>query len=147
MSPQAATQVAPSASGTGRRGRVRNVVLWAVQVLTAAGFLLAAFAKITGAPPVVATFDAIGFGDWFRYLIAALEIAGAAALLIPLLSGLAGLAFVALLTGAVVVHLFVIGEGVASALPLLVLAAVVAWGRRRRTAQLVRLLTNREVHR
>ncbi|SNR49457.1 DoxX-like family protein [Haloechinothrix alba] len=119
------------------RGRAGTIALWVVQIITAAGFGLAASAKLAGDPAVVETFDAIGFGDWFRYLIAVLEIAGAVALLVPLLAGLAGLAFVGLMVGAVLVHLVVLGEGVAAAFPLLVLAAILAVARRRRTAELV----------
>ncbi|MBA0126623.1 DoxX family protein [Haloechinothrix sp. YIM 98757] len=121
-------------AGAGR-GRASTIVLWAVQIITAAGFALAASAKFAGDPAVVETFDAIGFGDWFRYLIAVLELAGAVALLVSLLAGLAGLAFVGLMAGAVLVHLVVLGEGVAAALPLLALAAIVALARRGRTAR------------
>lgn len=110
------------------QNRAWNVVLWIVQVLTALGFLLAAAGKFTGDPQITAAFDAIGFGDWFRYLIGALEIAGAIALFVPRLVGLAGLAFVALMVGATITQL-AIGESVVTPLLMLVLSAVVAWGR------------------
>ncbi len=105
------------------------MLLWIVQVVTALGFLLAALGKFASDPEVVATFDAIGVGDWLRYLLGVLEIAGAIALFIPRLTGLAGLAFVALTTGAVLAHVFVVGSDVAVPVPLLVLSALVAWGR------------------
>lgn len=124
----------------GKPGRAAHVGLWIAQVVAAAAFLLAAAMKFSGQAQVVATFDTIGFGDWFLYLIAALETAGAVALLIPVLSGLAGLAFAGLMIGAVVVHLFVVGEGAALVAAYLVLAAVIAWGRRGRTAQLIDLV-------
>jgi putative oxidoreductase len=111
-----------------------------VQVVTAAGFLLAAGAKFAGAAPVVATFDAIGLGDWLRYTIGVLEVLGAIALLVPRVAGLAGLAFVVLLVGAAFTHVVIIGQGVANTVPLLVLSAVVAWGRRSTTADLMRLV-------
>lgn len=117
--------------------RPADLALWVVQVITSLTFLLAALAKITGVAAVVSVFDAIGFGDWFRYLIAALEIAGAVALLVPVLSGLTALAFVALMVGAAVVHLAVVGAGVGSVVVPLLLALVVAWGRRRTVPQLV----------
>lgn len=127
---------------TRAHGRLHNTTLWVLQVLTATAFLLAASMKLAGAAQVVATFDAIGFGDWFRYLIGVLELAGAVALLIPRLTGLAALAFVGLTVGAVLTHL-VVGGGVVMVLPLLVLSAVVAWGRRESTAELWSLVSPR----
>lgn len=116
--------------------RVGNIVLWVLQVVAAGWFVMAALGKLSGNPAIKATFDALGFGDWFIYLIAVLEIAGAVALFIPRLTGLAALALVALLVGAIVVHAFVVGAGVVAPLPLLVLTAVIAWGRRASTARL-----------
>ncbi|GAA2364738.1 hypothetical protein GCM10009854_50320 [Saccharopolyspora halophila] len=121
-------------------GRIANVVLWVVQVLLAAAFLFAAGAKFAGDPAVVATFDAIGAGAWLLYLVAVLEALGAIALLIPRLAGLAGAAFVALMIGALVTHLVVLGEGTLGVLPILVLSALVAWGRRRSIGELARSL-------
>lgn len=129
---------------TAAQGRAGNIALWVLQVVTAAMFVMAAVPKLTGNPQAVASFDAIGFGDWFRYLIGVLEVAGAVALLIPLLSGLAGLAFVGLMIGAVVTQLLVFdGDMVAPPAMALVLAVIIAWGRRRRTAELVGLVRSR----
>lgn len=116
-------------------GRAGNAVLWILQIVAAVGFLVAALGKFTGAEQVVAAFHAIGLGVWFRYLIGALEIAGAVALCIPRLAGLAAVAFVGLLVGAVITQL-AIGASVAAPLPLLLVSVVIAWFRRRRTAQL-----------
>lgn len=64
-------------------------------------------------------------------------------MLIPLLSGLVGLAFVGLMIGAVVTTLLMAGpQMVAMPAAVLVLAMIIAWGRRRRTAQLVALVRN-----
>ena len=126
------TKAQPSAAPP----RAWNLTLWAVQVILAAWMLLAALAKFTGATEIVATFNAIGLGDWFRYLIAALEVLGAVALLIPRLAGIAALAFVALLIGATITQILLAGAGAATPLTLLVLAAFTAWGRRSRTQQL-----------
>lgn len=58
--------------------------------------------------------------------------------MIPRLVGLAGAAFVALMIGAALIHLVVLGEGAVNTLPLLVLSAVVAWARRRSIGDLAR---------
>lgn len=128
-----------TAPGSPRRGV--NLALWGLQVLTAAVFVFAAVPKLTADPQAVAGFSALGFGLVGMYVIGSLEIAGAAALLIPRLAGLAGLAFVGLMIGAVITTLLTMGAGMV-ALPaaVLVLAAVIAWGRRRRTGELMALV-------
>jgi hypothetical protein len=109
-----------------------------LQALAAATFVLAAVPKVTSDPLAVAGFDAIGFGDWFRYLIGTLEIAGPLPLLIPRLCGLAGLAFVGLMIGAVVTQI-VVFDGAFVVPPAItsVIVAIIAWGRRERTAALI----------
>lgn len=124
------------------RPRVGGVLLWAVQIVTALVFLFAALGKFTADPQVMTTFNAIGLGAWFRYLIGALEVLGVLALFVPRLTGLAGLAFVALMVGATITQLVV---HLSPVLPLvvLVLSAVVAAGRRASTQRLWRDLRRR----
>jgi uncharacterized membrane protein len=45
-------------------------------------------------------FATIGIGQWFRYVVGALELAGAVGVLIPRLSGLAALGLIGLMAGA-----------------------------------------------
>ena len=123
------------------RRRAWNVTLWVLQIVAATAFVLVAAAKFTGAQLEVTTFHAIGLGDWFRYLVGGLEIAGAAGLLVPRLAGLAGLALAGLMVGAVLTQLLVIGSGVAMPLPFLAVCCVIAWGRRDRTAALWALIS------
>lgn len=134
-------------SGRERAGgrRVWHVALWVLQVVTALWFLMAALGKFSGSPEIVATFHALGFGAWFRYLIGALEVAGAVAMFVPRLTGAAALAFVLLLVGALVVQAFVVGSGVIMPIPLLILSAVIAWGRRDGTVRLWRSAAGRAV--
>jgi uncharacterized membrane protein YphA (DoxX/SURF4 family) len=125
------------------RRRSTNVVVWVLQVLAAISFVFAASGKLTGDPRAVESFNEIGPGDWFRYLIGTLELAGGIALLIPILSGLAGLAFVGLMVGATITQATVFdGEMVAAPLFMLVVVAIIAWARRDRTTQLFTLLRN-----
>jgi uncharacterized membrane protein YphA (DoxX/SURF4 family) len=63
--------------------RPTKVSLWVLRLLLAAVFLAAAFMKLTGAPMLVAEFDLVGLGQWFRYATGVLEIAGAVLLLVP----------------------------------------------------------------
>jgi len=136
-----ASGATPDTAAPTSRGRAENIALWTLQVVTAAVFVMAAIPKITADPQAVAGFDAIGLGLVGMYVIGVLEIAGAVGLLIPRLSGLAGLAFVGLMVGAVVTTLVMFGTGMV-ALPavVLVLVTIIAWGRRRRTAELIALV-------
>jgi uncharacterized membrane protein YphA (DoxX/SURF4 family) len=118
--------------------RVANVALWAVQVLLAATYAFAAAGKLTSDPAVMAGFAAMGIGAVAVYIIGALELAGAIAMFIPRLTGLAAACFVALMVGAVIATLAA-GGGAIVAFPATVgvVAAVVAWGRRDSTRRLV----------
>jgi putative oxidoreductase len=109
------------------RGRV---VLLVGQFVIAAAFLMAGGSKFGGVPAMVAMFDAIGIGQWFRYVTGTIEVGSAIALLVPSLAPYGALALVATMTGAVLTHLFIVGG---SPLPALVLgagAAAIAWARR-----------------
>lgn len=107
-----------------------RVVLWVGQFALAAVFLMAGGSKFAGAPAMVGLFNAIGVGQWFRYVTASVEVGSAIALLVPALAPYGALALVATMTGAVATHLFIVGG---SPLPPLVLgagSAAIAWFRR-----------------
>jgi uncharacterized membrane protein YphA (DoxX/SURF4 family) len=125
---------APTARDT---GRVQNVALWVLQIAAAAMLAMAGFAKLTGSPAMIALFDAVGVGQWLRYVTGALEVSGAVLLLIPALAGVGALVLACVLVGAVLTHLFVIGGSPVPALVLLAVVAVIAYGRRGRTLRLV----------
>ena len=132
----------PAPKGTTAK-RVRAVVLWVLQIAVAGAFLLSAMGKFTGAEPAASTFEAVGWGDWFRHLVGVLEVAGAVGLLVPPLAGPAALGLAGLMAGAVVTEAFVSGGWVVLPLALLVLCLVIAWGRRDSTARLRASVTRR----
>jgi putative oxidoreductase len=119
------TQNAPVAG----RGRFLNIALWALQALLALQFAMAGSVKVIGDPAMVEMFATIGIGQWFRYFVGALELAGAVGVLIPRLSGLAALGLVCLMVGATLTNLFVLGTSPLLTVGLLVVSALVAWGR------------------
>lgn len=124
------------------RSRAANVGLWMLQVLLAVVYAFSAFGKLTAEAQNVAGFQAMGLGNTGMYIIGSLELAGAIAMFVPRLTGLAATCFVALMIGAVTMTL-AIGGGVLAVIPavVLVLAAGVAWGRRDSTRNLVRDVT------
>jgi putative oxidoreductase len=122
------TQTRPTAP----RGRALNRTLWTVQILLSVFFLVAAAVpKLVGQQDAVEIFDQIGIGQWFRYLVGVLELAGAVGLLIPRLSGLAALGLAGVMVGAVVTQLFVLGSVVMAITPAVlgVAFALIAWAR------------------
>src|SRR6267142_456050 len=132
---QVLTEGTQSASGS--TGKIVNVVLWVLQIVAAGMFLMVGFLKLSGNAQLVGLFAAIGVGQWFRYLTGALEVAGAILLLIPRTSGLGALILVAVMSGAVMTHLFIIGGSPLMAIVLLGITSLVAWERRERTTNLV----------
>ena len=118
-----------------RTTHVALTALWSVQVLLAVMFLLAGGSKLAGAAAMVALFDAIGVGQWFRYVTGGIEVASAVALLVPALAPFGAVALVATMIGAVATHLFVVGGSPAVPVVLLLGALAVAWARRGQLAR------------
>src|ERR1700730_4041714 len=120
-------------SGSSSTGKMMNVVLWVLQISAAGMFLMVGFLKLSGNAQMVGLFEAIGIGQWFRYLTGTLEVAGAILLLVPRTSGVGAFLLAGVMACAVVTHVFIVGGSPLMAITLLVVTTVVAWGRRRRT--------------
>jgi uncharacterized membrane protein YphA (DoxX/SURF4 family) len=105
-------------------------VLLVIRVLLTVAFLAAGLAKLAGAAMMVATFETIGWGQWFRYLTGLIEVGAAVLLWVPGLRSLAALALVCTMIGAVIAHLAVLGPSPLPAAVLGVLAAVLLWRER-----------------
>src|SRR6266853_1763668 len=85
-----------------RRGHSGLIALRVVQIALAGMFLLAGGSKLLGAPAMVALFDTIGIGQWFRYVTGLIEVGSAIALLVPSIAVFGALALVATMVGAIV---------------------------------------------
>ena len=112
------------------RGRVALVALWLTQLALAGMFLFVGGLKLTGAPELVGLFDAIGIGQWLRYVTGSIEVVSAVALLVPSWSAFGALLLIPTMVGAVVTHLFIVGGSAVPATVLLIGALVIAWARR-----------------
>jgi uncharacterized membrane protein YphA (DoxX/SURF4 family) len=91
---------------------------------------------------MVGLFDAIGIGQWFRYLTGSLEVSGAVLLLAPGASGLGAALLIPVMLGAIATHLVVLHNGPAMPLALLAGLVFVAWGRRAQWARVARRFTD-----
>jgi uncharacterized membrane protein YphA (DoxX/SURF4 family) len=130
------------AASPSARGRVARIALRTVQVLLALFYGIAsALPKLIAHPSAVESFDKMGWGSAGMYTIGALELAGAIALLVPVLQSVSALALSALMVGAFVVQLTAFdGQNAATPLILMVPLALIAWARRGHNADLVRLV-------
>lgn len=122
--------------------RLANTLLWAAQLLLAAFFLfLAVVPKLTGSHQSVHEFALIGVGQWFRYFVGIVELAGAIGLLTPWLAGLAAVGLAADMGGATIVNATVLrnttfGVNVWLTTILFVLVGLLAYGRRQQIKDL-----------
>jgi uncharacterized membrane protein len=116
-----------------------------VQVVVALFFAVAsALPKLIGHASAAGIFDELGWGHAGMYAIGVLELAGAVALLVPVLQSVAATALSALMAGAFVVQLTRFdGENAATPLILMVPLLFVARARREHNAGLLRLLGKR----
>ena len=129
-----------TATMTATRKKVRpaTIGLWLLQVVLASQFVPAGVMKLSGNPALVEMFADIGAGQWLRYLVGSLELAGAIGLLVPRLCGLAALGLAGLMVGAVVTNVFVLGESPALPIVYLLVAGVIAWFRRAAIRDLIK---------
>jgi uncharacterized membrane protein YphA (DoxX/SURF4 family) len=103
---------------------------WAFQVLAAAQFFVTGLDKLANAPPMVQLFDAVGFGQWFRYFTGTVEIVSAVLLLIPRFAAIGAALLAMTMAGALVAHGTVLPFSPFKAIALLVMVSVVFWVRR-----------------
>jgi putative oxidoreductase len=80
--------------------RTTPIALWILRALMAALFLFAAFAKLTSMQMEVDAFAMLPVGQWFRYLVGLLELAGGICVLIPTISGLGAIVLLLVDVGA-----------------------------------------------
>ena len=95
-------------SATLSQPRSANVVVWILRVVVAALFLFAGVMKLSGQPMMVAEFDTVGLGQWFRSFTGLLEVAGAVATLVPAVSALGAVLLLLVDAGAFVAQVAVL---------------------------------------
>src|ERR1700692_878831 len=131
MIPSNAVTRAVTLNGTDlQRGRASLIALWLTPVVLALMFLMAGGPKLAGVPAMVSLFDALGLGQWFRYVTGVIEVTSGIAMLIPSAAIFGAMLLIPTMLGAAAANLF-LGQSPAAPLVLLLLAAAVAWIRRK----------------
>jgi putative oxidoreductase len=123
LTPAAVSTRAPQSKGA-------NIALWVLQALLALAFLGAASGKLLGKPEMVALFEAVGAGQWFRYVTGLMELTGALLIVVPRTRFFGAALLSVVMVGAVLTHLFILHTAPTAPAVLLILAGVVAWARR-----------------
>jgi len=110
--------------------KAKSIFSWILQILCAAAFFAAGGAKLAGAPPMVQLFDAVGVGQWFRYVTGVIEVGSGILLLIPGMAAIGAVLLACTMTGAILTHLFIIHSSPLNPVVLLILALLIAWMRK-----------------
>ncbi len=103
--------------------RIMKYLSICLRALLTLAFVGAGGAKLAGVEMMVATYETIGLGQWFRYLTGIVEIAGAILLWLPNRQVVGAALLGATMVGAVLAHLLILGP---SALPAIVLGLISA---------------------
>lgn len=117
--------------------KLRKYGLVAIKGLLTLAFAAAGVAKLAGAEQMIAVYETLGIGQWFRHVTGVIEVASAIALWIPGIQAFAAGTLVATMIGAALAHLLILGPSVFPALVLGVLATIVLYGYREQVTRLV----------
>jgi hypothetical protein len=116
--------------------------MWLLQSVSAATFAAAGGAKLWGTAQATTLFDtidqALGIGQWLRYMLGLFEMVGAVALLDIDAAGFAAVALSFVTFGAIATHLLVLHTNPAVPVAMLAAMLLIAWVRRDELLALVR---------
>jgi len=120
--------------GAMANSKAGNAVAWILQIAAAAMFLMAGGSKLAGAQPMVEMFEAIGVGQWFRYVTGTIEVVSALLLLMPSMAAIGAALLVCVMVGAIIAHLTILHTSPAMPIVLLIICVIVFVLRRDRMA-------------
>ena len=107
-----------------------SYLILGIKALLTLAFVAAGGAKLMGVEMMVQTFDAIGWGQWFRYVTGVIEVGAGVLLWIKGREAIGAFLLTATMVCAVLFHLLVLGPSFVPALVLGVLSAFVLWQHR-----------------
>ena len=112
-----------------------NIGPWVLRLAVAFIFVSSGLEKFGIGPGQewIRIFAKIGLGDWFRYFTGALEIAGGVLLMIPLTARAGAGLLLLCMAGAIVCHVFILGDPFSSIINLGLIVAILAAARQRRS--------------
>ncbi len=111
--------------------RFKTIGFWALKIVFALAFIGAGSAKIYGVEAMVAEFDVVGLGQWFRYFTGIVEIAGAILLLLPRTTFYGAALLTAVCIGAFFAQFAVLHGDVIHTIVMAAILGAIAWFRRK----------------
>jgi len=104
---------------------------WIIRAAVAFVFISSGLEKFSIGPAGewIPMFAKIGLGDWFRYFTGALEIAGGLLLLLPSAARVGAALLVLCMAGAIVCHIFILGDPFSSIINAALIIAILAAAR------------------
>lgn len=110
---------------------LNKYALTAIKLLVTFAFVAAGIAKLAGVDMMVATYDTIGVGQWFRYVTGVIEVTAAVLLWVPGKQVIGASLLAATMIGAVLAHIVILGtDTMLPAIILGLLAVVLAYTHR-----------------
>ena len=119
-----------SLTATAPTSRSKVVGFWILKIVFGLAFIGAGCAKIYGPPAMVAEFDAVGLGQWFRYFTGALELIGAILLLTPRTTAFGALLLAGICGGAFFAQFFALHGDIVHTIVMAIILLAIAWTRR-----------------
>lgn len=120
----------PQMTDVERRARRIALAHWLLRVALALVFVYVGMIKIPGRlhPMWVRLFDEIGFGQWFRFFTAFVEISGGMLLVVPSATVVSVVLLASAMVGALFVHILIVGIGLPTVIVVLLLGGVLTIG-------------------
>ena len=128
-----------------RRRRRQLIALECTEIVLAGVVFLVGGAKLIGRHDMVELFRSIGVGQWLRYVTGALEVVGAAFMIVPLASGASAIMLGTVMISATLIELFVLHRPPIAAMSCLSAHTYVAWGRLVHRAESTQILSHSEI--
>lgn len=111
-----------------------KLIDWIIRIAVAFVFISSGLEKFSIGPGAewIRMFAKIGFGDWFRYLTGTLEVLGGLLLVVPITTRIGAVVLVAVMAGAILFHVFVLGDPFSSIINLGLIVGILVAARRRK---------------
>jgi putative oxidoreductase len=111
-----------------------KLIDWVIRVAVAFVFISSGLEKFSIGPGAewIRMFAKIGFGDWFRYLTGVLEVLGGLLLVVPIATRIGAALLVAVMAGAILFHIFILGDPFSSVINLGLIVGILVAARRRK---------------
>lgn len=89
--------------------KTQEIVLWVAKLVATVIMLQTLYFKFTGAEESVYIFSKVGIEPWGRILTGVSELIASALILLPMTTIFGALMAIGIMSGAIVVHLFILG--------------------------------------